>query len=214
MTYAYFYDNKILKQKNASARAIDLNGSAATAHEARRKLVGSTPVDIAKTRRRIEETLRKDTDDESIVRLAEELGIEVAYLPEQPENYHNEPGRPNFGPTQVRHASDLKIGQIYYMVYLNRRGKKTLRQKVKPIKLYCEPTTIYFGDREKEEVIDWYIDYVVMGSKPNIALSLYNINIHPYKLPGRSDWTAKAYLEFTEEQLCSCSVSYSGIQQK
>ena len=110
-------------------------------------------VDIAKTRRRIEEVLRKDTSDENIIKLAEELGIEVAHLPQQPEDYHNEPGRPNFGPGQVRHASDLKIGQMYFMMHLDGKKRLELRQKIQLIRLYCELATLHSKDVEEDVLL-------------------------------------------------------------
>ena len=180
-----------------------------------------TLVDVTKTRRRIEEALRKDTADTSIVELAEKLGIEVAYLPQQPEDYHDELGRQNFGPKQVRHASDLKIGQMYWLIHLDKRGRMDNGRKVRLIKLYCEPTTTYLGDRE-EEAIEWYMEYIVVDNSSTNdngmsgAVRLADVNIHPYKdsFSRPNNWIAQAYLEFTEEQLCSCNVPHSSTQQK
>ena len=180
-----------------------------------------TLVDVTKTRRRIEEALRKDTADTSIVELAEKLGIEAAYIPQQPEDYHDELGRPNFGPKQVRHASDLKIGQMYWLIHFDKRGRMDNGRKVRLIKLYCEPTTTYLGDRE-EEAIEWYMEYIVVGNSSTNgngmsgAIRLACVNIHPYKdsFPRHNNWNAQAYLVFTEEQLCSCNLPHSGTQQK
>jgi len=176
-------------------------------------------VDIAKTRRRIEEVLRKDTSDENIIKLAEELGIEVAHLPQQPEDYHNEPGRPNFGPGQVRHASDLKIGQMYFMMHLDGKKRLELRQKIQLIRLYCELATLHSKDVE-EDVIEWCMEYTVVSnhgpSVTSVTVSLAGVHIHPYKssFESHQSWISRTYLEFAEEQMCYCNVPYSGTQQK
>lgn len=63
-------------------------------------------VDIAETRRRINDALRKRAIPEDLVKVAEALGVEVAFIPEKSL-------RPCFGPDQVRCAHQIKEGLEY-----------------------------------------------------------------------------------------------------
>lgn len=78
-------------------------------------------IDKIKTRRRIEEALRKTMTSYQLAKIAEELGVEVAYRPENVLPHHHDHNlRPCFGPNQVRCLCELQVGKRYNKIHAGR----------------------------------------------------------------------------------------------
>lgn len=153
----------------------------------------SGKINKTKLRNILRDKLNKvNLDDDSSLgtlhRLAEQLGIkkdEIPYHPQTPPDYHDEPGRPHFGPMQVRHASDLEIGKKYKLKNISWSNAE---QK------WHEATIIFNGFiyLEDEDINcnpkygNWHMKVKVVEPKPFSAekiitpeWSLYIWNLHP-----------------------------------
>ena len=147
-------------------------------------------VDAIKTRRLIEDTLRKATPKD-LVRVAEILGVEVVEVAVIPEicSCDKNP-RPCFGPDQVRCVHQIKKGLEYLEVY-GRNGKGRSFTVVR------EP--FYKTDY----VAGWWIEVKYPGYKT--ILSLQDHNIFPYN---GGKWNESNWLAFTDKSRHLAHSSY------
>lgn len=133
-------------------------------------------IDTTKTRRRIEDALRKNATPKDLVKVADILGVEVAVILENP--------RPCFGPDQVRCVHQIKKG-LKYREMPGRGGKGTL-------------FTVVRGPFYKfKDIAGWWIEieyrHEWRGRYKNI-LSLQDHNIFPYE---GGKWNESNWLAFT-----------------
>lgn len=180
-------------------------------------------VDKTKLRNIIRDKLNKlSLGDEgsvkNLLKMAEEIGItndDIPLHPQTPADYHDEPGRPHFGPLQVRHASDLEKGENYFCV-----SAGLLDQH--PTKVMCKFEGFMFF--EENENLDsknagWYIKLTPLTDMEkktyyewNIK-SLWSISLHPW-LGGLSEikhwreWSDNnMWLEFLPKNVDTCMVA-------
>ncbi len=142
-------------------------------------------VDTTKTRRRIEDALRKSATPKDLVKLADILGVEVAVIPKNP--------RPCFSPNQVRCVHQIKKGLEY---------RKMSRQdgKGETVTVLREP--FY----KTKSVIGWWVEveYWLAGKLYEGTFSLQDCNIFPYE---NGTWNETNWLAFTKNSkylVCSC----------
>lgn len=162
-------------------------------------------LDIIKTRRRVEDALRKFVTTEKLVNIAGELKVELALLPE-PEvfchhcycpcsfcsSHDQDLNRPNFGPDQVRCKCQLREGLHYVLAHkdLSYRQSFTL---LKPPYL----------DRPS----GWWIEVKIVGRGRSDKISLQDMSVEPYlavSYPKHRMWNQTNWIAFTDESKPRC----------
>lgn len=131
-------------------------------------------VDTVKTRRRIADALPKTATTEQLVKIAEILGVELAYVPE--------PSRPYFGPDQVRYVCELRVGSTYRAIYAE--GPSQFFTVVK------EPFS------RGRRINDWWLKVRYLETDHEYNMSLEDHSIFPYDY---ETWNATNYLTFTDD---------------
>lgn len=149
-------------------------------------------LDKAKTRRKVEEALRKEVSSEQLVNIARELGVELAFLPEPPQCCcgHRDPDRPNFGPDQVRCPHQLRKGLHYFDVH-SVHSVGGYRQEFIVVK---EP---YYSPEYK----GWWMKVKYLRTDTIWDASLQDRNIFPYH---KGNWNTSNWVAFTEESRPRC----------
>lgn len=134
-------------------------------------------VNTKRTRDLLRDKLNRTVDPDTLKRLADVLGIPVAYLPE--------PARPYFGPDQVRFMCELVKGQTYRYVYGGQGNSWTFTVVEKP----------YFSGT-KGEGPGWWVK--VQGTPRGTMwdISLQDSNILPYQ---NGHWVGVNHIAFTDE---------------
>ena len=148
--------------------------------------VSPEQVDQTKTRRRIEDTLRKDATPEKLIKIAEILGVEVATIPKVLPCGVS--GRPYYGPNQVRCVHQIKQGLKYYTVNM----VHPYRQAVVVVR---EP---YF---KKDS---WWIGIKHLKGNWEEDISLQDHSVLPYN---HGEWNKHNFLVFSSESrylACAC----------
>lgn len=149
------------------------------------RMIDSKKIDTTKTRRRIEDALRKKTTPEDLIKVAEVLSVEVALIPEVE--------RPCFGPDQVRCVHQIRKGLEYREIDKDYEGVvfTVVREPFYETKPYIAGWWI-----EVEHHYGW-------GKHKNL-LSLRDHNIFSYK-EGR--WNESNWIAFTDKSrhlACHC----------
>lgn len=180
-----------------------------------------TKIDKTKLRNRLRDRLNKldlDANPEILLKIAEEFNFsedDIPHIPLTPIDYHDEPGRPHFGPMQVRHASDLKIENTYWIVVVGKRAKVIKRLKIKLKGITFQTFAASDGKDKFEEGIEWVIDFDWLNEDGTVksrtvdslvspTLYLYSIHPNPNKFSRAKTWNDTNYLEFATENFCSC----------
>jgi len=155
-------------------------------------------VDTTKTRRRIEEALRKAVSPEKLFEIARLLGVEIAMLPTIPRCNCCDLNRPDFGPDQVRCVCQIKVGLHYLDVYGGKDKSKSWRVVVTK-----EP--FYKGNGWWIEVEKEYDNLPGKKWTHRQEISLTTLNIH--STPSCDNWNKTNWLAFTDNSrhlACTC----------
>jgi hypothetical protein len=177
-------------------------------------------VDTVKTRRRIEEALRKAATPDTLTRVAELLGVEVAYLPETcgghqchshccpPDcSYHN---RPCFGPKQVRCPCQLKKGETFWHVHTGIPREGTYSQIIDHRYSFRRALVLVEGPYQQDQGYWWIKIRNVGGGEEEIPLSA--MSIVPY---GDGTWNGQNYIAFGENHTqCGFHHCHSHCQER
>lgn len=140
-------------------------------------------VDAGKTRRRVEDALRKILPgDRRLFAIAETLGVEVAMLPDLTCNCCDctDPNRPNFGQYQVRHLCQIKKGLTYSIIATGSSYPSNA------LDITREPYWIKSG---------WGVNARRLTSALEESFSLPYLNVGPHEFAGI--WQKDAWLAFT-----------------
>lgn len=106
-------------------------------------------IDTARTRRRIEDALRKNAAPARLLQIAELLGVEPALLTET-KSYESKL-RPCFGPRQVRCVHQLKSG-LTYCVGIGSAIGKVVREPFEVEGIWFAHV-LYYSDTPSESVL-------------------------------------------------------------
>lgn len=142
--------------------------------------VSATQVDTVKTRRRIEDALRKSATPEKLIAIAKVLSIEVAVLT-LPVECCSRTGRPDFGPGQVRSFCELWEGYTYQETFRSRGKNENGRLFVVVREPYCI----------KDQ---WWM--IVKHHNVEDKISLADHSICPY---GNGRWNTRNFIAFTDQ---------------
>ena len=154
-------------------------------------VVDSPRVDVTKTRRRIEDALRKGASTGDLIKVAETLGVDVAFIPKE-ECLCSDSTRPCFGPDQVRCRHQLKVGHTYLHKYGGDHAQFVVVR---------EP---FCGTKNSD---DWWVEVekTLAGRiKHRSVMSLQDASIYPHS-PG--NWNKANHFAFTASSrhlACSC----------
>lgn len=185
-------------------------------------------VDKTKLRNKLRDRLNKldlNTSEKTLLKIAKQLGFDKNDIPHfslDPPDYHNESGRPHFGPLQVRHASDLIKGKHYLRVDTVTSDKTLCKQRFR-----FEGFDFFEENEESDLREQWNLKLTPMidgereenytwSSMPLHVLSLYpwfeGISKSRYK------WFDDMWLEFLPENVDVCTIalqkSYEAIFEK
>lgn len=145
-------------------------------------------LDVVKTRRRVEDALRKSITPEQLVGVAKELRVEVAMLPEPTPCHHqchchrDEKDRPDFGPDQVRCRCQLVVGNEY----IDKHSAGAVRFRVL---------------KAPQEICGVWIVDASLSDGGSSDLHLDNHNITPYN---DGKWSQATWVAFTDDSRPSC----------
>ena len=157
--------------------------------------MGNPRIDTARTRRRIEDALRKTADEKKLVDAAMLLGIEIAYLPELNVCPLADRSRPNFGQKQVRFLCQLQVGKRYISVF----------------KSYRDLPFVVLEPPRRLENGKWWIkirrEFGYEELFNDLSISLADYSIVPYE---NGKWNQVNYISFLEGEeygfFCHCSI--------
>ena len=142
-------------------------------------------VDVTKTRNRIRDTVNRMSDPKALTYLAGRLGVTVAYLPEPND-------RPDFGPNQVRHMCELRLGNTYKDVHGDERdGTRTF--------VVLEEPFLKDGS-------GWWVKARYTGTDLEYSFSVQDYNILHYP---NGTWNPSGWIAFTDysrhlKHVCCC----------
>lgn len=168
-------------------------------------------VNVPKTRRDIEEFLRKQIapDVRRLIEVAKSLGIKPTMLPDLSCNCCDckDPKRPNFGPMQVRHLCQIKEGLSYRI-----RGDEENRIALGVISCVNRAPFYSKGEWSPFGRSSWFLldEHIGLRGTSN-GISLEALSVVPNSKDGR--WERHRWLEFTDnskhlagphEDHCSC----------
>ncbi len=160
-------------------------------------------VDVTKTRRRIEEALRKAATTEKLIEIAKILGVEVAVTPRYCAH------RPYFGPNQVRFPCQLREGLRYREADGPKDNGNGITFVVTKGPFYSDGKKKrgpWLEGRWAEWVEGWWAEVEKENSigTYRYTISLRDRNIFPYRDGG---WNSSNWIAFTDESrqlACVC----------
>jgi hypothetical protein len=163
-------------------------------------------LDMGRTRRRVEDALRKNVTPEQLIKVAESLGVEAVELPGPVVSchhhhccdYEHDLTRPNFGPNQVRSHCQLVPGLMYQSVH-GREGRGDR------FRLLSQP----YHKHDFPE--GWWVDVEYESSHYRSHLSLQDHSVDPYRRNHGTFWNTSNWIAFTDESrpTCCCCHSHS-----
>jgi len=147
-------------------------------------------IDTVTTRHRIEEALRKTATEGNLIKIADELGVNVAYVPK------NKYKRPCFGPNQVRCRHQLREGKKYNLVSVDRPRAKIVMVWLVTRAPYQSPTGDLLIDVDER----YPLPPIGMGGhgRMNQPIILFGVSIE-CGLDGT--WEQDRYLAFEDRRI-------------